>query len=157
MVARGWRGAVFLTLAVVAAALACAGPAGATTTVSSFPIPGATVAPPKTQIVFRGALVTPLSVVGSESGGHAGVVLRDTDGGGTSFIPNRPFAAGETVTVTTPSTIRVTGSARHRFHFTVAVPGPPGKCTPHAVTHPLPGEIRTFTLGPTCARRAYAF
>lgn len=61
--------------------------------VSVFPVPGARVAAPQTQITFRGIPVSQLGrviVTGSRSGRHAGRVVADSDGlGGASSRPSR--------------------------------------------------------------------
>lgn len=95
--------------------------------VAVFPIPGARVAAPSTQITFRGVPASQLgtiNVTGSRSGPHPGVVRADSDGGGGSFIPDKPFTPGETVTVRTSLNILATASPGI-FHFTVAVPAGP--------------------------------
>src|SRR4051794_21071397 len=70
---------------------------------SVFPIPGSRVASPQAQIVFRGlpvGQVGSVRVTGSRSGRHSGRLESDSDRDGGSFIPSRPFAPGERVTVT---------------------------------------------------------
>jgi hypothetical protein len=139
--ARGLRRALWIGSVLLALLLSAARSSAVTNTVHTFPIPGSSVASPQTQIAFRGTPVTPVGVAGSRSGVHTGVVLRDTDGAGTSFIPDRAFTPGETVSVTLPSTIRVAGADGHQFHFRVAVPGPQEHCLPHAIAHRVPGEL----------------
>jgi Arylsulfotransferase (ASST) len=91
--------------------------------VSVFPIPGDRVASPQTQIAFRGVSPRDIGrvvVTGSRSGRHAGRFEADSDGRGASFLPAKPFAPGELVTVRTRMDVRgVTGGT---FHFTVATP-----------------------------------
>jgi hypothetical protein len=94
--------------AVLAAALACtavaaAGPstAGAAGVVIS-PLPGTLTATPQTQISFLGASASSLSgiyVAGSSSGRHRGRLRSYASTMGTSFVPSKPFTAGERVTV----------------------------------------------------------
>lgn len=77
-------------------ATAAAGP------VAVSPQPGTPDASPATQISFLGAAGTRVSgvrVVGSRSGAHGGVLRRYATGTGESFLPSRPFRAGEKVTV----------------------------------------------------------
>jgi hypothetical protein len=148
VVARVWRGALLTGSSLITLMLCAAGSRAAPATVYTFPTPGGTVASPQTQITFRGRPVTPVSVVGSESGVHGGAVLRDTDGEGTSFIPETPFTPGESVTVTTPASVRPAGGFGHRFRFRVAVPGPQGGCIPHAKAPQLPGEVPHFRSRP---------
>ncbi len=108
---------------------------------SVFPVPGARVAAPQTQITFRGmpiAQVGRVSVAGSRSGVHAGRMEADSDGEGGSFLPNRAFTPGERVTVRLTSALIGAGSHRQRsFHFTIA--NPAGQ-VPH---QPLPLASRT--------------
>lgn len=88
-----------------------------------FPIPGAHVASPSTQITFRGvsaSSIGPVSVVGSKSGPHAGTIKADSDGKGGSFLPAQPFSPGEAVTVRTG--LDVAGGQQGTFSFTIANP-----------------------------------
>ncbi|MDQ6816829.1 MAG: hypothetical protein M3018_05400, partial [Actinomycetota bacterium] len=71
---------------------------------SVFPSPGTKYNQPQTQITFRGipaSQIGQVTVLGSKSGTHTGTIGADSDGDGGSFLPSKPFAAGETVTVTT--------------------------------------------------------
>ncbi len=66
------------------------------------PLPGTPDASPDTQISFLGAPASQLrniSVVGSRSGTHSGRLRFYSTHTGGSFLPTRPFIAGETVTV----------------------------------------------------------
>jgi len=69
------------------------------------PLPGTADASPATQISFLGASgntglqVTDVRVVGSRSGAHSGRLEAYSTGTGASFLPSRPFLAGERVTV----------------------------------------------------------
>jgi Arylsulfotransferase (ASST) len=106
----------------VLAASACA----ASTAVSVFPSPGTKYNQPQTQISFRGipvAQIGEVSVIGSKSGGHSGTVQADSDGDGASFLPDKPFAAGETVTVTTA--LNVLHAQKGQFSFRIANPAGP--------------------------------
>ena len=70
--------------------------------VSVSPQPGSRDAPARTQISFVGVPAQQLrvtSVVGSGTGAHRGRLLAYSQGDGASFVPARPFAAGERVTV----------------------------------------------------------
>ncbi len=110
-------------MSLIAAPGALAQPA-----VSVYPIPNTASALPGTQITFRGipaSQIGSVQVVGSKTGAHSGRIEADSDGQGGSFIPSAPFAAGETVTVSTGLNI-VNGSSGS-FHFTVTTPfGPIG-------------------------------
>ena len=91
--------------------------------VSVFPIPGARVAAPQTQITFRGVSrghIGRVFVTGSRTGRHFGRVFFDSDGQGASFLPTKPFAPGETVTVRTTMQIRAAHAGT--FHFAIAHP-----------------------------------
>ena len=124
---RPLRRAVVLLVLLGGTLLLLLGSAGgspaATTPVSVFPINGSQVAPPHTQITFRGVPTSSfgsISVRGSKSGSHSGKVLSDSDGRGGSFIPSSSFTAGETVTVTTH--MNIVDSKNGTFHFKVATP-----------------------------------
>lgn len=119
------------TIATAAAAvllivLITASEARAATAVSVFPIPGDQVATRHTQIVIRGVPTSQfgaISVTGSKSGAHSGVVKADSDGLGGSFIASKPFTAGETVTVRTA--LNVIGGHNGSWRFTVETPAHP--------------------------------
>ncbi len=88
-----------------------------------LPYPGTPDASPQTQIDFPAlapSQLTAVTVSGSRSGAHQGML--DTMGGGhgTAFVPARPFASGEQVTVR--GTLRNGG--RVSFGFGVAKPVP---------------------------------
>ncbi len=74
------------------------------------PQPGTPDASPTTQISFLGGAGTTVSgvtVKGSSSGSHSGVLRAYSTGTGESFIPSKPFRSGEKVTVSA----HVTGGA----------------------------------------------
>jgi Arylsulfotransferase (ASST) len=84
------------TTASVTAAVAQANP------VAVSPEPGTPDASPATQISFLGGAgtkVANVSVSGSSSGAHSGVLRAYSTGTGESFLPSHPFRAGERVTV----------------------------------------------------------
>jgi arylsulfotransferase ASST len=86
--------------------------------VSVFPSDGTRMASPSTQITIRGAAPRELSDVelaGSRSGSHDGKLKADSDGRGASFVPDKPFADRERVTV------RIGGSVVSRFSVTAPV------------------------------------
>jgi hypothetical protein len=73
---------------------------GSSVTVS--PVSGARDASADTQISFLGAPASELSVLsvsGSRTGAHSGRLVAYSQGDGASFVPDRPFAEGERVTV----------------------------------------------------------
>ena len=70
--------------------------------VAVSPLPGVQDASPSTQISFLGGpgtKVADVGVVGSHSGPHSGKLKPYSTGTGDSFVPNRPFVAGEQVAV----------------------------------------------------------
>jgi hypothetical protein len=76
--------------------------AAAANAVTVSPLPGTPDASPATQISFLGGAGTQVSnvrVVGSRSGVHSGRLEAYSTGTGESFLPARPFAPGERVTV----------------------------------------------------------
>jgi hypothetical protein len=98
------------------------------TTVDVSPAPDTDTANPHTQISFLGSPVTEIkdiSVEGSRTGHHYGRVHAYFQGDGGSFVPDKPFDAGERVLVRA-----VVGPPRgeHRtsFSFRVATPYPTG-------------------------------
>ncbi len=122
-----WRGAplglwVMVGLVTVSLGLGMAIPGAlASGPVSVFPIAGSRYNRPAAQIAFRGVspgAIGRLRVVGSRSGAHRGRVKADSDREGASFLPDKPFAAGETVTVSTR--LDVLGASNGRFTFAIA-------------------------------------
>jgi len=118
--------------------------AAAANPVAVSPQPGTPDASPSTQISFLGALetkVSNVSVVGSHSGAHAGVLRAYSTVTGESFIPAHPFSAGEHVSVSATVAVGAT-TGQARTSFTIAdqatvsqqeFPISPGD--PHAVQH----------------------
>jgi hypothetical protein len=114
--------------------------AAATNAVTVSPLPGTPDASPSTQISFLGDAGTQISgvrVVGSRSGVHGGRLEAYSTGTGASFLPSKPFVAGERVTVHASA-----GGEPLSTTFTVAhqanvdeqeFPTNPGD--PHAVQH----------------------
>ena len=114
------------TTAVVLALAGATAAQAASPAVSVFPSPGTHYNLPRTQITFRGIApgeIGSVTVVGSASGAHGGRIEGDSDNKGGSFLPNRPFKAGETVTVTTH--LDVLGGSHGKFSFTIAHPSRP--------------------------------
>jgi hypothetical protein len=121
------------------------GSPAATTPVSVFPINGSQVAPPHTQITFRGVPTSSfgsISVRGSQSGSHSGKVLSDSDGRGGSFIPNKSFTPGETVTVTTR--LNIVDSKSGTFRFKVATPAGRIPFRPFRYSGRVSGDVYHF-------------
>ena len=121
----------------------------APTIVSVFPIPGARVAAPQTQITFRGvgvAHVGSVLVTGSRTGRHMGRLVADSDGQGGSFLPATPFAPGEVVTVQTNLHLR--DAAAGTFRFTIAHPSGAIPAMPLLPAARVPGDELTFQSRP---------
>jgi hypothetical protein len=117
--------------------LLLARPAAAATVVA-FPPPGTRTASPETQLSFRGVTTLgTISVRGSRSGRHSGVVRAHSDGRGVSFEPRRPFRQGERVSVRT--TLDIAGARDGDFGLTIAREPPGGV--------PRPGEDPTIGRG----------
>jgi hypothetical protein len=118
--------------------------------VSVFPIPGARVATPQTQIAFRGLPIGKVGrvvVTGSRSGVHTGRFESDSDHDGGSFLPAKPFVPGEVVTVQTGLNI-VGTAAPGTFHFTIATPSGSVPATPLPPAGRVPGDVLTFHSRP---------
>lgn len=106
---------------LVASVAACAlAPSAGAVTIS--PLPGTPDASPRTQISFLGVPageIHDIAVVGSRSGDHAGQLHPYASAPGASFVPDRGFDEGESVTVQAS-----VGPAGHQQHvsssFTVA-------------------------------------
>ena len=71
--------------------------------VTVSPLPGSRDASPQTQISFLGVPAARAqrasASIGSRTGAHSGRLLAYSQGDGASFVPARPFAEGEQVTV----------------------------------------------------------
>lgn len=145
-----------VTLGALVALLTAALAGGASAaTVDVFPSPGTHTASPATQISFRGvsaAHVGTLQVVGSRSGTHGGRLVAHSDGQGASFLPNRAFAAGETVTVRTG--LPIAGGSGGTFSFAVAIPAPPLTPAPSAFPPYRHGDVQRFVTRPDLAPAA---
>jgi hypothetical protein len=92
------------------------------TTLAVSPLPDSYDASTDTQISLLGAAPSALGAVhvgGSQTGAHSGHLLAYSQGDGASFVPAKPFVAGETVTVR--GTVKV-GAHEQRFayHFVTA-------------------------------------
>ncbi len=118
--------------------------------VTVFPIPGAHVASPQTQIAFRGLPIDQVGKVvvrGSRTGVHAGRFESDSDHDGGSFLPTKPFVPGEVVTVQT--SLHILGTrAPGTFHFRVATPSGSIPAMPLPPASRVPGDELTFHSRP---------
>src|SRR5271154_6426917 len=82
------------------------------------PAPETDTANPNTQISFLGAApaqIHMVSVVGEQSGAHAGRLEAYSQGDGASFVPDTPFDPGERVTVS--AVIGTTGNGGRPIAF----------------------------------------
>jgi len=120
-----------VSLAVVGPGASLLGPgvaAAQTAVVAAYPSPATKYNLPGTQIAFRGIpanQIGQVTVSGSLTGAHTGQIESDSDGNGGSFVPGKPFAPGETVTVTTG--LNVAGASNGSFSFTIVRPSRPIK------------------------------
>jgi Arylsulfotransferase (ASST) len=113
-------------LAALAASPVATSAVAAVNGVAAFPSPGTHYNQPGTQISLRGvspAAIGALTVTGSSSGAHTGQLAAHSDGQGASFLPDKPFTAGETVTVSTG--LNVIGGTNGSFSFVIGRPSRP--------------------------------
>jgi hypothetical protein len=128
------------------ALIGCCAAASASASVIVSPLPGSAAAMPVTQISFLGASARALrsiSVVGSVSGRHSGVLRSYLAATGASFLPSTPFRGGETVTVRAVwrpphATPQAVGT-----RFTVARPVALSYQS-FAPTHGTPADVQNF-------------
>ena len=120
------------------------------TTVDVSPAPQTDTANPHTQISFLGTPVTEVrevSVEGSRTGYHYGHVYGYGQGDGGSFVPDKPFAAGERVLVR--ALIRAAGSERtSSFSFAVATPYPTDGIPAFPNPPAPPSDYQSFVSAP---------
>ena len=94
--------AAFVAIACSSVAHTSGGRGGSDSVVAVYPLAGTPDASSSSEISFRGIdpdKLTKVNVVGSKSGRHAGKLEAHSDGMGASFVPAKPFAAGEKVHV----------------------------------------------------------
>ncbi len=128
------RGAAVFGVGLAAAGLALTLSAGKHATAPALavvPFPGTPDASARSQITFTTLSPSQLrsvTVDGSDSGEHRGHLSALPDRRGTAFVPDRPFAAGEHVTVhanvSSPQAARAASGSSTRqlsFTFTVAI------------------------------------
>jgi hypothetical protein len=118
--------------------------------VSVSPAPGTDTANPNTQVSFLGIPVTDvraISVEGSRSGYHHGHLSGYFQGDGGSFVPSKPFDAGERVEVS--ALIGAPPSARRvSFGFRVATPYPAGTIPAFPNPPASPAAYQSFVSAP---------
>src|SRR5271170_4629556 len=117
--------------------------------VTVSPLPGSRDASPQTQISFLGTPkgdLSAISVVGSRTGTHTGRFQGYSEGDGASFVPSRPFAPGETVTVS--GQVR-TGAAVQPLSdsFTIASQDPL-TTTPETMHNASSNQVQVFHSRP---------
>jgi len=117
--------------------------------VTVSPMPGSRDASPQTQISFLGVpkgKLSVLSVVGSRTGSHSGRFIGYSQGNGASFLPSRPFAEGERVTV--HASVRV-GSSKQALLDVFAIAYPDAITTTPAAEHAgSASEVQRFHSRP---------
>jgi hypothetical protein len=121
------------------------------TGVAVSPMPGSYDAGPETQISLLGvpaSKLSAISVTGSQTGSHPGRLEAYSQGDGGSFVPEKPFEPGETVTVT-GDVDTGSGTKPFAYHFTVARLDPIAYSTT-AKTRPAPpeGSVQRFHSAP---------
>jgi hypothetical protein len=113
--------------------------------VAVSPMPGSRDASPRTQISFAGAPAAQLaaiSAVGSRSGTHKGHLLAYSQENGASFVPLRPFAEGERVTV--HASLRVGRSVKALYDQFVIAREDPISSTPETIHGGGPADVQSF-------------
>jgi Arylsulfotransferase (ASST) len=120
---------------VLLALAGSAAPAAADPSLHVIPFPGTPDASPVSRIIFSSLQPSDLRsviVAGQASGRHSGHSLSLPDGAGTAFEPDRPFTAGERVSVSAHLRSPAAGTASGdpgattlRFSFTIATPAIP--------------------------------
>jgi hypothetical protein len=120
------------------------------TTVEVSPAPETDTANQDTQVSFLGAPVTDIqqvSVEGSRTGYHYGHLYGYFQGDGGSFVPDKPFKAGERVVVRAlvgpPG-----GEHRSSFSFRVATPYPTGGIGGFPNPEAPPSSYQSFASAP---------
>jgi hypothetical protein len=149
---RGRLAALALALAAGVAPAAAHAAAPTLPSVTISPLKGTPDASPTTQISFLGvpaADLSQISVAGSRTGHHGGKLASYATGTGASFVVARPFASGETVTV---SALETVNGQRRGIGTTFAVgslyaipPPPPTPAPPTAA----PGTVASLVSVPS--------
>jgi hypothetical protein len=120
------------------------------TDVDVSPEPGTDTANPDTQISFLGTEVSDIqdvSVTGSKSGDHAGRVYAYSQGGGGSFVPDKPFIDGERVAV--QALLGAGGAAKRvAFAFYVDNPYPTAGVAEFGNPQAAPADYQSFDTLP---------
>ena len=118
------------------------------TDVDVSPEPETDSANPATQISFLGASsadIREVSVVGSKSGSHQGLLSTYSQGDGASFVPKKPFDAGEHVSVqATIGATATAGGKRVSFGFSVDTPYPTATAPEFPNPRAAPADYQSF-------------
>jgi hypothetical protein len=133
----------------IAAALAWSIAARARPDISVYPAGSTVAASASTTITFRDVEPGDLGEVqvsGSRSGRHTGRLEPNADGDGVTFVPDRPFAAGERVTVDTGR--RIAGADDDRTSFQIANPSTLPAAPFDDAPTPADGGVRVFRSRP---------
>ena len=113
------------------------------------PLSGSRDASPSTQISFLGvpaSALSVLSVTGSRSGPHSGHLSAYSQGNGASFLPDRPFAEGERVTVR--ARLRKSSRAQTLLDVFAIATQDTITTTPETIHPGAPSEIQSFHSRP---------
>ncbi len=120
------------------------------TTVDVSPAPDTATANPGTQVSFLGTPVADIqhvSVVGSRTGYHHGELRGYTQGDGGSFVPDKPFDAGEQVAV--HAVIGAGGAGKPiAFSFRVDTPYPIATTPGFPASPAAPADYQSFATLP---------
>jgi Arylsulfotransferase (ASST) len=114
------------------------------------PLPGSRDASPHTQISLLGVPshdISDVNVTGAFTGGHAGRLIRYSQGDGASFVPAHAFAPGESVQVA-GRVKAATGSRPFAYRFTIAYPDPIASEPPGSKLAMTAGEYQSFRSAP---------
>jgi hypothetical protein len=117
--------------------------------VTVSPLAGSRDVSSQAQVSFLGVPAGELSsvhVVGSRTGAHAGRLAAYSQGDGASFLPSRPFAQGERVTVR--ARVRVGRSERTLLDQFVIASQDEITSTPEAIHPGIPAEVQSFRSRP---------
>jgi hypothetical protein len=124
-------------------------PAATTGVVAVYPIPDSRTASPGTEITFRGVTAEDLgkvTVVGTSTGLHSGILMPHSDGRGVSFVPDAPFRAEETVTVELGLPVGTTPT--ESFSFSTVRPVTPSKISETPESEDMETPPRSFRSRP---------
>jgi hypothetical protein len=116
------------------------------TSLAVSPLPGSYAASARSQISMLGAppqAISGVRVSGSRTGSHSGRLRAYSQGDGASFVPSRPFASGERVSVR--GKVKMGAGARaFAYSFVVARQDVLPYSTPHMPSGRDPNEVQHF-------------